>query len=521
MPNHARILIALVCVVGCGGESERELAVDIVTDFVPGVEFDTIAVSVPGEDSMRFVASETADYPAGVRFADLVLPQGDHLVSVALIAGGRTIITKTHLITLQADLGITFVLPRSCTSVICGDRETCVAGACADNRCTPETPEFCPAPECMIASDCDLPVCGLRSCASGTCLQSDDGSCGVGFYCSPDIGCLPRPSGTDAGPDARAPDAGPDPDVGPDAPEMDAGCIPESDPGFCLSQSRVCGRVTGIDRCGAVRDLDCGDCVAGSHCAGVSCEPCTMTPCESGLYTDFEGATPGTSVTGFQGWKAHACAPYDQEIVDDGTGNMVLRFSNAVATPCIASVLADCPAGHVITPSTWETNPDLFAGEPTLAVSYNRFVHEMRFRSATGAAQMDLWMELSADDGNGRRQSRVVINDVGTGLRIGDAAGRIHFAGLSYDAWHTIRVEIDFVDGMANDTVQITVDGVPSPLRPFVGTLETYYRTEEPAAGITAVQCTLLHPGIASTQVPALAGGGLFFDDVTTWLESR
>ncbi|MFK8001324.1 MAG: hypothetical protein AB8H86_17145 [Polyangiales bacterium] len=516
MSTYPKLFMALAFVtfvVGCG--DDHEIAVDVLTEFVPGAEFDSILLTLPGEAPMRFPASEGVDYAMGARLADLVRSEGDFLMTGALTLDGRVVVEKRHQVTLQTDIGVTFLFQRSCQRVTCGEDEVCLSGACTDNRCTPETPMFCPPPECTSATTCPESLCGGRACVSGACLRSDDGSCGEGLYCSPDIGCLPRPGENrmDAGTDAQVPDTGND--AGPDA-----GCEPETGAELCASRGRVCGRATATDRCGDVRDLDCGECDAGNRCAGATCEPCLAAPCRSGHYTDFEGAVPGSSVTGFEGWRASECAPYDQELVDDGTGNIALRFSNAVATSCINSIVSDCPAGNEgITPSTWETNPDLFAGEPSLSVTYNRFVHEMRFRSATGAAQMNLWMELSADDGHGRRQSRMVINDVGTGLRIIDLAGRIHFDGLSYDEWHTIRIEIAFADGPMNDTVAITVDGVPSALRPFIGTLETYYRTEEPDAGITAVQCTLLHPGIAVNQAPALAGGGLFIDDVATWLE--
>ena len=51
---------------------------------------------------------------------------------------------------------------------------------------------------------------------------------------------------------------------------------------------------------------------------------------------DFEGFTPGT-VNGQSGWTVedsfgNSTTAFDQEVVDDGSGNMVWRLSNAVTT---------------------------------------------------------------------------------------------------------------------------------------------------------------------------------------------
>lgn len=193
----ASFALGSLLVVSACGESNYELAIDLRTDFAGGVEFDAVRLVIDG-DAQSFPFDPNADYADGVRLEDTRLTAGDHEVVGALTLAGRVVIERSATVRLDTNRGMTVLLSRSCRGVDCSSsgaaREACSAGMCVDERCTPETPEFCPVtPECTDDDDCAAAMCGFRSCAEGVCLRGDDGSCGAQQYCDPDVGCLYRP----------------------------------------------------------------------------------------------------------------------------------------------------------------------------------------------------------------------------------------------------------------------------------------------------------------------------------------
>ncbi|MEO0650583.1 MAG: hypothetical protein AAFZ65_07895, partial [Planctomycetota bacterium] len=193
-------------------------------------------------------------------------------------------------------------------------------------------------------------------------------------------------------------------------------------------------------------------------------------------YTTFESFTTGASVDGQGGWKA-TNSNWDEEVVDDGTGNIAWRVSNSTTS----GSFGDMP---------FSPGSDLYAGETGSMHVFdgaspvtNRFIASFDFWSVTGAPQPGLDVTISPDDGAGARQSFISIEDNGAGIDIDffDTAfnhpvnnpnGGFFLTeiatGLSYGDKHNVVFDITFVDGnemdgdgnfFGNDIVRMWVDG--------------------------------------------------------------
>ncbi|RKY21457.1 MAG: hypothetical protein DRQ55_04340 [Planctomycetota bacterium] len=247
-------------------------------------------------------------------------------------------------------------------------------------------------------------------------------------------------------------------------------------------------------------------------------------------FTDFEGFTPNVSVDGQGGWKA-TNPGWDEEVVDDGFGNMAWRVSNAV----ISGSFGDQP----FAPAS-----DLYAGESGSEHVFdnagpvtNHFFASFDFWSVTGAPQPGLDVTISPDDGAGARQSFLSIEDNGTGIDIDffdtsnnhavtNANGGFDLTvvstGLSYATHHNVAFDITFVDGnvidggsnvFGNDIVKIFVDGV---LVHTGTTWESYWwtTTEGQTPPSSRAIDTLLFRLSTSGASAGVLGNGYFFDNV-------
>lgn len=211
------LFLALAVSAACAGSDGNEVSVDVRTDFIPAVEFDTVLVDANGGTAQATTVNFSQDFVRGVRVAELSnLSNGRHEINVQLMNGDDIVAERGVPVTLSGDLAITVILTRDCGGVSCpgaGDASAtaCLGGRCVDPSCTPETPENCPVDECTAADDCPAPAqdCLAAQCIFGTCLYGDDGSCGGGRYCSETMGCTDRPTDEDFGPPDLGPDAGP------------------------------------------------------------------------------------------------------------------------------------------------------------------------------------------------------------------------------------------------------------------------------------------------------------------------
>jgi len=237
--------------------------------------------------------------------------------------------------------------------------------------------------------------------------------------------------------------------------------------------------------------------------------------------TDFEGFTTGASVDGQGGWSS--TGPFDQSVVDDGTGNTVWRVSNAVTAGSFGDMPFAPRPGGIVTDSVNDpvnSLPQFFAGESSTGAANRRFVGSFDFRSSSAALQDGLSVTISPDNGQGGRQSFIDIEDRADGLAIvtfdvnagGGFDGPTDIAtGLARDEWHTFEFAIDFVDGVLNDLVELSLDG---GVIHTSTTWEQFYVINQASLHPLGVPVQTILYRTSGTAFPALAGGGLFFDNV-------
>lgn len=228
---HRANLAAVLCVgalqlavAACGTidyDPLREtLVVQVVTDLVPGAEFDRVETSVIDGDAHTEVVTDTVeslarvglDFAHGHQVASLRVRRGDHLVRVRL--GRRDlpgpVIEQRARVVLMSSYVLRIYVTRACLGVQCpgadgGDLSSCIAGRCVDPRCTVDAPEFC-GDLAFCASSLDCPpvaACATQNCDEGICIAAArDGVCARDEWCDPgpDHGCKEFPTGGETGP---------------------------------------------------------------------------------------------------------------------------------------------------------------------------------------------------------------------------------------------------------------------------------------------------------------------------------
>jgi parallel beta-helix repeat protein len=227
---------------------------------------------------------------------------------------------------------------------------------------------------------------------------------------------------------------------------------------------------------------------------------------------------------------------FDQEVKDDGSGNKVWRFSNALTSGGYSnqpnSPSSALPAGES-TASLWNdrgpnhttpVSPPL----PRANAATKYFHGGFKFKSATGTGQAGLTLTINPiPRQTDKRMSFVNIADNGTtGFNLifyetlagGTFSSAIPIASnLSYSDWHQLDIYIEFVDGLngdgtGNDEVTVMLNGTVIKTGT---TWETYFASIASTASPSPVAVDALMFRASGTAVPATLGNGLYFDDVT------
>ncbi|MEM7606026.1 MAG: hypothetical protein AAF411_11790 [Myxococcota bacterium] len=197
-------LAALAVLVACGGDDGLTLSVDLRTDLVPVLEFESVRVEVESITSssasqFRTVTVPAEDFVRGQRVTQFEgLLAGDVTVRTVLRDNrGQAILQRPQSLNLSSDSIITVVMTRDCRGVTCDSPSAaaCIAGGCQSAECSPETPESCDF-ECAADADCDetFDACAENRCIDGFCFaRALNDRCSDGDVCSPDDGCVPAP----------------------------------------------------------------------------------------------------------------------------------------------------------------------------------------------------------------------------------------------------------------------------------------------------------------------------------------
>lgn len=281
--------------------------------------------------------------------------------------------------------------------------------------------------------------------------------------------------------------------------------------------------------------------LTSASAAAVAVLTATSLPAYATAFTDFEAAgfAVGGSVHNHQtdgtlavppiqninlmpkAWfvpRWNQATPPDEEIVNFGASHgKVWRLSPGTTI----GTLGGAPQSPHMDGVAGETGALNDAGRGPVTTS--TFYGEFEFRSATGAGQAGLTMNVNAGSFD-QRHGYVRISDTGAGgLNIGffDTVGDEFVfttiaTGLSYADWHKIGIEILFNDGFAsggfgdddavgNDIVKIYIDDMLA----HTGTSweSVYAAAQDHAESVDSLQ-------FSGSTNPSLLGGGLFFDNV-------
>ena len=205
-------------VSGCGQEPVT-LVVDVVTDLVPGPEFNLVETDVLTYANQKGAivtnhavgsASYGQPYSFGKQVARFTnLSRGDHEVRVRLrsTTTGEVLIARTVRFVMPSNYVLRVYMERSCLHVECpgsapaGDSE-CQGGQCVDPRCNPADPatsHFCAITFCQKDTDCGaVSACATRNCEQGICIPTAiiPSECNSDEWCNDVLGCVPNGTST-------------------------------------------------------------------------------------------------------------------------------------------------------------------------------------------------------------------------------------------------------------------------------------------------------------------------------------
>jgi len=182
-----RTLLSLAVLLASCSDGSADLTVDVVTDYVPGVDFAIVETEVSAEDPSagatgtvqraQTMVTGSEDFLRGARVAEISdVGLGRRYVRVTLRdAAEARVAVRTLSLNLSGSFAATLLFTSDCEGVECTAPQECQAGECVDPQCSPSTPEFCSDPPgCTIDDDCVAMIggscTGTPVCGGGTCF---------------------------------------------------------------------------------------------------------------------------------------------------------------------------------------------------------------------------------------------------------------------------------------------------------------------------------------------------------------
>jgi hypothetical protein len=206
-------------------------------------------------------------------------------------------------------------------------------------------------------------------------------------------------------------------------------------------------------------------------------------------------------------------------------GTQSLRISNAVVAGCFIDLF---------TPQTTDEAGETGALNGGLSGGTRQpfFAAEFVLASTTGALQPGLEVQVSPDRGDGARMSFLRMRHTATTLEfeffdvqgitgVQPCTGCANFVSTvfsGYDATvpHTVRIEMELIDGPSNDIVRILIDGV---LVHTGRSWEDYYTMDDESAGVPPVYASRTVDSLliraSGAAAPTLSGQGFLIDGFT------
>lgn len=261
--------------------------------------------------------------------------------------------------------------------------------------------------------------------------------------------------------------------------------------------------------------------------ASIACVPFTVfaisAPVSNTVSTDFETASTGSSVNGYDDWSVTGV--YDQEIVDTAAyatvgstwGSKAFRISNAIAS----GSFGDQTFSKSLANATGESISTAGSFSNATGTLQNHFEMQFDMTSATTTEQVGLAVTVSPDRGDGSRMSYLKFADTATGIDVVfyDVEGTTNPANfvpttiktLDRSTAHTIKLTLDTREGPSNDLVKVYIDGTLA----HVGTSwENYYRYDSEAS-VEQSPRLVRNLLFRVSSSAATSGGGYLFDNVT------
>ncbi len=172
MPKRAWLSVALLA-TACVGTGE--LTVDLQTDFEPGVQFDSVAVSIDDGEVTSIPVARFDDFSELAHLQHYEgVPYGRHAVEADLLLDGGLVSPGSLVVRTHGNTLAPVIVQRECGAMTCAPNQRCYASMCFDPECDPSQADAgCVASECSATRAC-APVTGPCVdvvCEYGGCLH--------------------------------------------------------------------------------------------------------------------------------------------------------------------------------------------------------------------------------------------------------------------------------------------------------------------------------------------------------------